>query len=1015
LQASQGFVPELSSFRRFNQYVTWRAGRATAIVIAGVFMVGVAHAVGESVAPSGGKLAGIFAGMVLAAIFGYAFFLYVQPLIRARDRAFWWAALLMLGLWLLKMVTAGFCKGFETDVSTYEAWALKIAADGPASMYSAGYFLDYPPAYLYALWVAGWFAQAFHASGAALRIIVETPAMTADFLLSLLMFATARRNGKTLMAWAAMLMVALNPALLFDTVGWGQTDSALTLVMMLDVLMLLEEEYELAWGLAALAILLKPQALTLIPVIGLWTILKLDPRRWWRSAVAFVTVAVVGVAPFQTAQPWNWLPNLYRSTAAYYHETSVNAFNFMALAGGLRQNDGGAVLGISYFAMGMVLLLPLYGLAGLVLWRNPVRRNLFFAAFIALFGFFMFAPRMHERYLYSAVVFAIPLAIKEPAMLAVFGLVTLTCLFNLAYVLHTLRTTVFLDPRDLPAMAASMLNLLAFAIAAAYGYARAGVMKKGEVMDEAITTVKRSAPGPAPEDQMEGWLAATLTAVRAHQRLGVQWAETLAPLPWARIDAALMVILLSAAAAVRFWHLGHPPEIVFDEVHFVGQARHYLRAEPFLDPHPPIAKLLIALSIELFGDHSWSWRMGNALMGTVLAGVTYLLGRRMFRSRLAATLSAGFVAFDGFFIVDSRIGCIDIVYLTFAAIAYLLLFRFMDTIGRAERRRTLVYIAIALGLCLGSKLYVPGVTFLLVTGFVIFTMMRAPAYNPLEPDSARIWRTAGAVILVGSVSAFFYLGSFLPHYLLGWWGGISDLFQYYANVRWYENSVSTATHPYASPWWSWPLMLRPVAYWQNFPQEGNVSSIWGAGNPLTWWAVIPAMTIMAIRATERPNTACVFLVIAFLAYYVIWIPIHRLLFLYHYMPSVYIGYLALGAVLADSWNGESEWWESFAIFLTMFPALTIGIGHLATIFKPSFILENFRTYAGLPAVAILGLVYIVLLKRGRTAQRFVCVAFLATAVAVFIYFIPVWLGIPISRSGYYARMWLEGPGLRNWI
>jgi len=44
-------------------------------------------------------------------------------------------------------------------------------------------------------------------------------------------------------------------------------------------------------------------------------------------------------------------------------------------------------------------------------------------------------------------------------------------------------------------------------------------------------------------------------------------------------------------------------------------------------------------------------------------------------------------------------------------------------------------------------------------------------------------------------------------------------------VMWYEKSVSTATHPYASPWWSWPLMLRPVAYWQNFPDKGDVATM----------------------------------------------------------------------------------------------------------------------------------------------------------------------------------------------
>ena len=490
--------------------------------------------------------------------------------------------------------------------------------------------------------------------------------------------------------------------------------------------------------------------------------------------------------------------------------------------------------------------------------------------------------------------------------------------------------------------------------------------------------------------------------------------DTFASFPWTRFDTIAISALTLAAALLRFWHLGHPGEIVFDEVHFVGQARHYLHGEPFLDPHPPIAKLVIALGIALFGDHSSSWRLGNATIGTILIAVTYLLGRRMFRSRLAAALAAGFVAFDGFFIVDSRIGCIDIVYLTLAAISYLLLFRFVQTPEGSERRRTLVYLGIALGLCLGSKLYVPAVTFLLVAGFVAFMLLRPVTEAYSEPALARMRLAIGGLLLMGSVSAIFYLASFLPHYYLGWWGGIEDLFQYYKGVLWYEKSVSTATHPYASPWWSWPLMLRPVAYWQNFPPKGDVSTIWGAGNPLTWWAVIPAMTITAVRASERPNLARAFIVIGYLGYLVMWIPVGRILFLYHYMPSVYIGYLALGAILADFWRGESEFWESFAVLLALLPALIIGVGHIAFVLKPAMISAPWRPFAGLPLVVILVSAYLVAFSFHR-ADRLVFYAFMALAVMTFIYFLPVWLGTPIAREGYYARMWIEGPGLRNWI
>ena len=160
--------------------------------------------------------------------------------------------------------------------------------------------------------------------------------------------------------------------------------------------------------------------------------------------------------------------------------------------------------------------------------------------------------------------------------------------------------------------------------------------------------------------------------------------------------------------------------------------------------------------------------------------------------------------------------------------------------------------------------------------------------------------------LVGGVAAIVYLAVFLPHFLLGWWGGIADLFAYYGKVVWYEQSVATATHPYAAPWWSWPLMLRPIAYWQDFPPNGNiVATIWGGGNPASWWGALTAIIIVAFQAIERRSLPRAFLVICYFAYLGMWIPIGRTLFLYHYMPAEYVGYIALAAVLAECWEGKA--------------------------------------------------------------------------------------------------------------
>jgi dolichyl-phosphate-mannose-protein mannosyltransferase len=639
-------------------------------------------------------------------------------------------------------------------------------------------------------------------------------------------------------------------------------------------------------------------------------------------------------------------------------------------------------------------LVPLYTFVGWRLWNERSPRGLMFATFAALFGFFMLAPRMHERYLYAGLVFAAPLAVEGAEMAAVFAILTATGLFNLAYVLHTLGTTVFLDSRDGFAMAASAMNVVALALTADYGLGLAD--GAGPVWRRLASLAGRPDAG-APIVRARKDAASTSKAP-----------EPLIAIAWLRVDTLVLAALVAAAAAMRLWHLGHPAEIVFDEVHFVAQARHYIRGEPFLDPHPPLAKLVIAAGILLFGDHPWSWRIGNALMGILLVALTYMLGRRMFASRLAGALAASFIICDGMFLVDSRIAVIDIVYLTLAAWSYLLLFRFAESMGQGDRRRTLAEMGVTLGLCLGSKLYVPAVTFLLCAGFMVYFILRSERSASL---AARGWRAAGALLIVGSLSAVFYIAVFLPHFLLGWWSGIADLFHYYSDVMWYEGSVKAATHPYASPWWSWPLMLRPIAYWQNFPPQGKVATIWGGGNPLLWWGALSAITITAVRALERPNPARTFLICGYLGYLVIWIPLGRTLFLYHYMPAVYLGYLALADIVADAWWGEAEMWECAALLFTMVPVCILGLGFWTGLF-PGAAIGLFALFLIAAEIAPDGVLDI---EHLRWAPRLVAVAFLAVAAVLFVYYFPIWTAIPIDRAGYYQRMWFQGPGLRNWI
>jgi hypothetical protein len=971
-----------------------------------------------SSAASDGRAVGVFCGIIVLALVLYSLFLYCKPLLEDEGEGIIWALLLLLGLLVIKIALLPVLPGLGIDVGSYEAWALRMTDVGPARMYQPGYFLDYPPGYLYALWAAGAAGHALGLTGDMLRVMVESPAIIGDLLLGLLIFAVVRRAAPAYLAYVAMALCALNPALLYDTEVWGQSDSIPALLMLLSMLMLLDEEYELGWGLAALAVLTKPQALALMPVLGLWTLFKSDRAVWLRSGLAFMAFGLVTIAPFQIGHPWSWLFDLYSSTAAYYHESSVNAFNLMALIFGLRRDDTTALLGSSCFTIGMTLVAVLYVFVAWLLWKKADRKGLLLSAFIAITGFFIFAPRMHERYLYPALVVLIPLAIESPMALGILGGMTATFLFNLIYVKKVLDTNSFLDARDSWAMLASAANVAIFGASVWYGWRTVAESEPVIKISELWRRLERLTTQPAPR-------TVAVTSAEGYQ----------CP-PWERLDTIIIGALLIVALFLRFYRIGHPNDIVFDEVHFVGQARHYLHGEDFLDPHPPLAKLLIALSIMIFGDHAWAWRIPNALIGTALVAITYLLGRRMFNSRLAASLAGLFVLCDGMFVVDSRIAVLDIVYVTFGAWAFLLLFRFIQTPESPQRRTTLLWMAIALGLCLSAKLYVPAVTFLLVTGFLVWVLVRehaprtepAPAAKPIAepqkrskgrnqprrtpaavvapPKPARQWdpmlerRVGGALALVFGVAAIIYLGIFLPHFLLGWWGGMADLFAYYGKVVWYENSVASATHPYSAPWWSWPLMLRPIAYWQDFPPNGNiVATIWGGGNPASWWGAVTAIIIVAFQAFERRSLSRTFLVIGYIAYLGMWIPIGRTLFLYHYMPAVYLGYLALAAVLAECWEGRAMLTEKLALLLTLVPVLLLGFG----------------TGVGIVLALAMLLTYLALLGKEGYDGKFVCGLFVGAVVVLFIYYVPIWLALPIQRSGYYARMWLQGPGLKNWI
>ena len=145
-----------------------------------------------------------------------------------------------------------------------------------------------------------------------------------------------------------------------------------------------------------------------------------------------------------------------------------------------------------------------------------------------------------------------------------------------------------------------------------------------------------------------------------------------------RDPGTLLALVMIAALVVRIVWLTIPQgALIFDEAYYVNAARvllgwdvaagaPYAGAHVGFDPnseHPPLGKLLMALSMAAFGDNGLGWRLPSVIAGMVALVAVYEIVRASGESTRLALLAAGFVAFDNLMLVHSRVGTLDMLVL----------------------------------------------------------------------------------------------------------------------------------------------------------------------------------------------------------------------------------------------------------------------------------------------------------------------------------------------------------------
>lgn len=365
---------------------------------------------------------------------------------------------------LARVLTALKLPGYDVDIGCFTAWANRMAQVGPANFYADGYFSDYPPGYMLVLWLCGLLGQAMGTG--ATSFLVKLPSVIADLLgaLILMRFVRARlekeEKSQSCALWtacAASLLYLFNPLTMLAGAGWGQSDSVMTLFLLLTVIWAMQDKWRFALPAYMLAVLMKPQALMFGPLGLLALIAHLFALRADKPALrALLLDALKGlgllagvfaatVVPFSISKGGlSWLFELYGNTMSSYAYASVNACNLYYLFGCNWEPAGNLVRKLIPCAMGALLLFPALAL---YLKRGVCKKTRALCLFIMILGAgvaLLGAVLPLSFSTLSAVMIGVSLAVVFAAYLLggnirhlpLMGALLLILLFNMGGMMH---------------------------------------------------------------------------------------------------------------------------------------------------------------------------------------------------------------------------------------------------------------------------------------------------------------------------------------------------------------------------------------------------------------------------------------------------------------------------------------------------------------------------------------------------------------------------------------------------
>ncbi len=248
-------------------------------------------------------------------------------------------------------------------------------------------------------------------------VLLKLPFVLADlglgWLIYKIVFTLTKKEKPALLATGLFLF---NPALIYNSAVWGQTDSLINLLAVFGLWHLFRKNYFWGWLAFLFSFYFKLSLIIWLPVAIL--IVFAHKKEWQKILVSFLgsmaLLLLISLPAVHHGNVFSWLWYLYtnRILPRQGNMLSGNAFNLWTLIKsvdlGLKEQT--LFLGVKAKLWGFLLTGLSFFFSGALLFKKKKKdfpAYLWLMAFLS-FSAFLFLTNMHERYLYP--VFA-PLAV----------------------------------------------------------------------------------------------------------------------------------------------------------------------------------------------------------------------------------------------------------------------------------------------------------------------------------------------------------------------------------------------------------------------------------------------------------------------------------------------------------------------------------------------------------------------------------------------------------------------------